>query len=131
MTLSPAKSALDVGVVVSDLSASLQFYSALLGLEIAGEIDLPFGKLVRLAYGDSFLKLLSPPLKPGAETSTLTGRAGIQYITFQISNIDEANAGVIAQGIPVDMPLQELIPGLKVLMVRDPDGNIIELIERL
>ncbi|MGN6690067.1 MAG: VOC family protein [Sphingopyxis sp.] len=131
MTLSPAKSALDVGVVVSDLSASLAFYSDLLGLAVAGEIDLPFGKLVRLSFGDSFLKLLSPTSTPQAQSSPLTDRAGIQYITFQISNIDDANARITAEGVPVDMPLQELIPGLKVLMIRDPDGNIVELIERL
>lgn len=131
MVLSPSKSALDVGIVVTDLTASLDFYSGLLGLKVAGELYLPFGRLIRLSFGDSFLKLLLPASPPVARSTSLTEHAGIQYITLQISNIDEVNDRIIEWGTSVEMALQELLPGLMVLMLRDPDGNIVELIQRV
>lgn len=125
-----AKASIDIGVVVQDVTKSLDFYVNILGLVPLGEISLPFGRLFRLSFGDSVLKLLVPTLPVVAHPSKLTERAGFQYITLQISNIDEFNEHLLANGIHVEMPLQELMPGLKVVMIHDPDGNIVELIER-
>ncbi len=125
-----AKSSLDVGIVVQDINASLEFYLDILGFNAVGELILPFGHLHRLSYGDSFLKLLVPNHRIVAKPEHLTARAGIQYITLQISNILEFSQSVLEREIPIEMPLQELLPGLSVIMIRDPDGNIVELIER-
>lgn len=125
-----AKTSIDIGVVVQDVHKSIDFYVSILGFVPSGEIQLPFGRLFRLSFGDSVLKLLVPTSPAVAQPSKLTGRAGFQYITLQIANIDEFNEHLLANGIPVEMPLQELLPGLKVVMIHDPDGNIVELIER-
>lgn len=124
------KTSIDVGLIVQDVQSSLEFYMNILGCVPAGEIALPFGHLYRLSFGDSVLKLLLPASKAVARPASLTERVGIQYITLQISNIDDFNQSIMSRQIPIEIPLQELLPGLKVIMIRDPDGNIIELIER-
>lgn len=115
---------------MQDVQSSLGFYKNILGAVPAGEVALPFGQLYRLSFGDSVLKLLLPESKAVAQPRGLTERVGIQYITLQISNIDDFSESVMSRQVPIEMPLQELLPGLKVIMIRDPDGNIIELIER-
>lgn len=125
-----SKTSIDVGIVTQDSARSIEFYVKIFGFEIIGEITLPFGRLFRLSFGDSVLKLLVPTQPVIAYPSKLTERAGIQYITLQISNIDEFNEYLITNGVSFEMPLQTLLPGLKVVMIHDPDGNIVELIER-
>jgi len=41
-----AREALDLGVFVSDINASLEFYQETLGLEKVGETKLPIGALI-------------------------------------------------------------------------------------
>jgi catechol 2,3-dioxygenase-like lactoylglutathione lyase family enzyme len=130
MAIDPAKSALDVGLIVSDIRDSLDFYVDFLDLTFLGEVDLPFGKLYRLAFGASFLKLIVPNSRPRVERSSLTEMSGFRYITFQVNNITAMHEMVKDRGTPFELALQELLPGLLVMMIRDPDGNIVELIER-
>ena len=45
-----AKDALDLGIIVSDISASLEFYQETLGMEKVEDLKVPFGVLHRLRY---------------------------------------------------------------------------------
>lgn len=131
MGVEPAKPALDIGLIVSNIDACLDFYVGFLGLEMQGEIDVPFGHMHRLRFGESIVKLTVPrvPASPGARE--LTAALGMRYLTFPVSNIHELADSVLARGLPQELELQELLPGLLVMMLRDPDGNIVELIQRL
>ena len=53
MPLIAGKKAIDIGVIVSDIDASLNFYVDLLGLEKVQETPLWFGMMHRLAFGAS------------------------------------------------------------------------------
>ena len=42
--MKPAKDSLDLGIIVSDIKASLNFYQNILGLEFVGSVQLWFGQ---------------------------------------------------------------------------------------
>lgn len=130
MGMKAAKNCLDLGMVVKDIGASLAFYSELLGLKKIEVLPTPFGKLHRLAYGDSFLKLIDPKKLPEGGPKGLTAQLGFRYLTFQVSNIDEICAECENAGMKFEMANQELMPGVKVAMVLDPDGNVVEFVQR-
>jgi catechol 2,3-dioxygenase-like lactoylglutathione lyase family enzyme len=130
MGMNPAKNSLDLGILVKDIQKSLAFYMDVLGLKKIGELPIPFGHMHRLAFGESFVKLVDPKKIPPAGELGLTKSLGFRYITFQISNIDEVCAACEKAGVTFEMPKQELMPGVTIAMVRDPDGNVVEFVQR-
>ena len=130
MGMKPAKTCIDIGIVVADITKSLAFYQGLLGLTKIGELPLPFGLMHRLGFGESFVKLIDPKKVPAAGPSGLVGQLGFRYLTFQVSNIDEVCAACEAAGVAFEIPKQELMPGVTIAMVRDPDGNTVEFVQR-
>ncbi len=62
--MKPAKDSLDVGIIVRDIKASLNFYQHTLGLEFAGITPVWFGTLHRLRFGTSDFKLIDPQTVP-------------------------------------------------------------------
>ena len=62
--MKPAKNSLDIGVIVSDIKASLNFYQNILGLEFIGTTPLWFGTMHRLRFGTSDFKLVEPKVVP-------------------------------------------------------------------
>jgi catechol 2,3-dioxygenase-like lactoylglutathione lyase family enzyme len=130
MGMIPAKNCIDIGILVKDIKLSLAFYQDLLGLKKIGELPVPFGHMHRLGFGDSFVKLVDPKKTPPAGDLGLTKSLGFRYLTFQISNIDEVCAACEQAGVTFEIPKQELMPGVTIAMVRDPDGNVVEFVQR-
>ena len=130
MAMNPAKNCVDIGMVVKDIGKSLAFYQDLLGLPKIEEVPLWFGKMHRLGFGDSFVKLIDPDDVPPAGTIGLDKALGFRYLTFQISNLEEVCAACEQAGVPFEVPAKELRPGLTIAMVRDPDGNVVEFVQR-
>lgn len=130
MAMIPARNSLDIGILCADITRSLAFYEGLLGLKKIGEMPIPFGHMHRLAFGDSFVKLVDPKKIPPAGELGLTRALGFRYLTFQITNIEEVCAACEAAGVTFDIPRQELMPGVTIAMVRDPDGNVVEFVQR-
>lgn len=50
-------------------------------------------------------------------------------MTFLVKNLSSLCRDLQDQGVPFEIPENESRPGVRVAMVRDPDGNIIELVE--
>jgi catechol 2,3-dioxygenase-like lactoylglutathione lyase family enzyme len=130
MGMIPAKNCVDIGILVKDNKQSLAFYQDLLGLKKIGELPVPFGHMYRLGFGDSFVKLVDPKRVPPGGELGLTKMLGFRYLTFQVSNIDEVCAACEQAGVQFEIPKQELMPGVTVAMVRDPDGNVVEFLQR-
>ena len=128
--LKPAKEALDLGIFVSDINASLKFYQETLGLEKVGETKLPMGLMHRLSYGNSFFKLIDPKEVPPKGPTGLTAQLGFRYVTFPVMNITEICEALKEKGVPFAIPETELMPGVRIAMVEDPDGNIVEFVQR-
>lgn len=131
MGMIAAKNCIDIGIVVQDIAKSLAFYQGLLGLEKIGETPLWFGTMHRMAYGESFVKLIDPKEVPPCGILGLETTLGFRYLTFQVSNIDEICADCEKAGVSFELEKRELMPGVTIAMVQDPDGNIVEFVQRV
>ena len=125
-----AKDSLDLGIVVSDIEASLHFYRDTLGLEYVGETPVWFGTMQRLRYGTSDFKLIDPKEVPPQGKIGLEKQLGFRYVTFVIENLSEVCAALQSKGVEFTLEEMEVRPGVRIAMVKDPDGNIVEFVER-
>ena len=125
-----AREALDLGIFVSDIKASLKFYQETLGLEKVGETKLPMGMMHRLSYGNSFFKLIDPKKVPPKGPTGLAEQLGFRYVTFPVTNISEICETLKEKAVAFAIPETELMPGVRIAMIEDPDGNIVEFVQR-
>ncbi len=147
-----AKPTIDLGTVVSDIDASVKFYTEAIGFKVAGgfEVNADFAKdagltdskaldikVLTLGEGEGAtkLKLMQVGCKSGAKAKNdyIDTTLGFSYITIFINSTDDAmarlkKAGVkpIAKG-PATLP-ENLDPEIALTIVRDPDGNFVELV---
>jgi len=143
---------IDLGCVVSDIEASVKFYTEAIGFtevkgfsvpaDFAKEVGLTDSKKLeirRLVLGEgegaTTLKLMQIENAGGKKTDNahIDTTLGFSYITIVVKSTDAAlarlkKAGVkpIAKG-PVTLP-DNLDPNLALTIVRDPDGNMVELV---
>ena len=128
--MKPAKDSLDLGIVVSDIKASLNFYQGILGLEFVGITPVWFGTMHRMRFGSSDFKLIEPKVVPPKGAVGLEKQVGFRYVTFVIKNLSELCKELKNKGIEFTFPEGEVRPGVRIAMVKDPDGNIVEFVER-
>jgi len=128
--MDPAKDSVDLGVVVSDIKASLYFYQELLGLRFIEKIPVWFGTMYRLRFGTSDFKLIDPSARPPQGQIGLESLLGFRYVTFVIKNLSDVCKELRSKGVVFEVPEKESRPGVRIAMVRDPDGNVVEFVER-
>lgn len=126
----PAKDSIDLGVVVSNIEASLSFYRDTLGLSFVEEIPVWFGTMYRLRFGTSDFKLIQPKEVPPKGPVGLDTQLGFRYVTFVVKNLSEICQKLQAGGVPFYITPREIRPGVRIAMVKDPDENIVEFVER-
>ncbi len=138
-------------IVVSDTDASLVFYRDLLGMHVAGEsenygveqehLNQVFGARLRITGlraergpGIEFLEYLTPPGgRPLPETSKPNDLAfwrtdlAVDYLEDLASRLKERGTKLVSTRV-VDLSGGPLGPN-RSLVVRDPDGHALELIE--
>ena len=140
--------AMEVGIAVVDLDRMLRFYTGVLGCEEVRRSEIPGALSSRLGlaakgylcvwlktpYGE-VIKLMSPPEPPAVLEAPehLTSRTGVAYLTFYVSDIAAVLARAEAQGASLRSD-RELVSdaaglGVKLGFFRDPEGNIVELVE--
>jgi catechol 2,3-dioxygenase-like lactoylglutathione lyase family enzyme len=108
---------------VRDIGQHRRFYIEGLGLEEVGSVS---GRASFLA-GDTVLIL-----EPSADApldAAFEGK-GWRYITFQVFEVDREHAHVLAHGGREGRPPETLGTTARISMIRDPDGNWIELSQR-
>jgi catechol 2,3-dioxygenase-like lactoylglutathione lyase family enzyme len=125
-----AKESLDLGILVSDIKSSLNFYQNILGLEFIEERSVWFGTMYRLRFGTSDFKLIVPNILPPKGPIGLESQLGFRYVTFVIKNLSEFCKELQDRKIDFVVPEKELRPGVRIAMVKDPDGNIVEFVQR-
>lgn len=128
--MNPAKDSIDLGVLVSDIKASLYFYQELLGLKFIEKIPVWFGTMYRLRFGTSDFKLIDPSARPPQGQIGLESQLGFRYVTFVIKNLSDVCKELRSKGVVFEVPEKEARPGVRIAMVRDPDGNVVEFVER-
>jgi catechol 2,3-dioxygenase-like lactoylglutathione lyase family enzyme len=127
--MKPAKNSIDLGVVASDIKASLNFYQNILGLEFIGITPVWFGTMHRLRFGTSDFKLIEPKTVPPRGVIGVENQAGFRYVTFAVKNLSEICRELQKIGIEFTVPEREIRPGVSIAMVKDPDGNIVEFVQ--
>lgn len=128
--MKPAKDSLDLGILVSDIKASLEFYRDILGLEYVGETQVWFGTMQRLRFGSSDFKVTQPNTIPPKGPIALESQLGFRYVTFVIQDLTDLCNDLKSKGIEFFLPETEIRPGIRIAMVKDPDGNVVEFVER-
>jgi predicted enzyme related to lactoylglutathione lyase len=111
-----------VRIAVRDLAAHRRFYSEAMGLP-----EEPSATGAAFRAGESLILLEESPDAP--EDAGMRGH-GWRYITFQVFRVDEVHAEVLAKGGREAMAPTTLGATARISMVRDPDGNWIELSQR-
>jgi catechol 2,3-dioxygenase-like lactoylglutathione lyase family enzyme len=132
MAVKLTKDSFDLGIVVADIEASLAFYRDFLGLPFARK--MPMSKTTTLHFltaGTGSIKLweVTAPPAPVAKGWPLESAPGYRYITLSVSNIDEVVGGAVGANVEVRVPVTELMPGTKIAILADPDGNSVELLQ--
>ena len=136
-----------VGVVVTDIHKSLDFYTRVIGMQKVGEFDVDeeFSKASGLTGGIAFhvdvLKLEDSPeanqwklmsFKKDAShpmPKYIQDDTGMQYITIMVTSLEPFLQRIKKHNVKLmgDTPVP-LGPDQHFVLVQDPDGTIIELI---
>ena len=146
-----ARTTIDLGVVVSDVAKSVKFYTEAIGFneipgfsvpaEFCADAGLTDRKLdIRvLVLGQepsaTRLKLMQVPgaSSKKSDNAMITSQLGYRYLTIYVADANATLARLKKAGVkplakgPVSLPAG-FPEGMKLSVVRDPDGNLIELI---
>lgn len=139
----------ELGLCVADLDRMVTFYVEVLGCHETGRATLPAASTgpIGLGRGDveivwlqtpwgERIKLLRPASTPAPidvpAVPDLTARTGVAYLTFCVDDLEACTARAEALGAP---PLTERYVtdnrrGQRISFFRDPEGTVIELVER-
>ena len=129
-----------------DLDRSVQFYRDLLGLKVLTKGGLSgswksadrltklqgtAARWVMLSAGNANLEIVhydSPPAEP-PKTPRPAIEHGIARICFEVTNIHKMYEDLVAVGVHFDCPPQYQDDLGVTTYARDPDGNVVELVE--
>ncbi|KAB0677736.1 VOC family protein [Aureimonas leprariae] len=123
-----------VGMTVSDMERTIEFYCGLLGLALTlRKTNADGSELAFLDAGGGMLEIVAPAGGAAPASDVPPGTAGLRHLTFLFDSIETAFARLEAAGVTVrERPRlafnQEVFR--KVAFVGDPDGIIVELAER-
>ena len=146
------RTTIDLGCVVSDLEKSMRFYvegigfRELPGFEVPASLATDAGltdskplSIRVLVLGDDAnatkLKLMevAGTAPRTGDTAFIHSHTGFRYLTIMVDDTEAALARLTKLGVapiaksPVALP-EALAAGMHLTCVRDPDGNIVELI---
>lgn len=133
-------------ITTGNLDRLRAFYCEQFGFEVVMETawdggniaaDTIFGlngtavRMVMLRTANAFLELFefAHPVSPSRGPERPVYHQGITHICIAVTDLDAEYARLVAAGMHFNSPPQD-VPGLcRAVYGRDPDGNLIELIE--
>jgi catechol 2,3-dioxygenase-like lactoylglutathione lyase family enzyme len=127
------------GLSVGDLDAAIAFYSRAFGFEPEFAFDLPIGDIhgVMLQLGTGGrLELFERPgscggLRADSPIDALATR-GYGHVALDTADIDASFALALEAGATERIsPRPAPEPGVRFAFVADPEGNLVELVERI
>ena len=143
-----SKTVVDLGIVVSDLEESAKFYMDVIGLKevkgfsVSGERAKSLGitekqtvnvRVIELteANGSTQLKKMSVANAPGkkADQKFIHSTLGFSYLTLMVSDMNAALNRIKKASVKLLGETPAKLGGkTRLTVIRDPDGNFIELI---
>lgn len=137
---------MEVGICCRDLDALLAFYTDVVGLKLVNRVSVPADKAratgltahgydvarLQTPYGER-IKLLQPSVPPetAVRGAAILDRQGATYLTFIVRDLAGVVRNLQARGVVFDStpaPM-EVRPGTWLAFFRDPEGNVLELVE--
>ena len=138
---------IQMGMVVSDLEKSLNFYTGIIGLKQTGEFKVAPEKAKELGLTDKLeLKVSVLRLREGEDANQLklmsfgekkklkkkkfiNDELGVQYFTIYVKTLRPVYERLKENNIPLlgSTPVQ-MKGGNSFILIQDPDGTFIELI---
>lgn len=122
-----------VGMTSANLDRTIAFYCDLLGLKLVLRKPGGSGETAFLDAGGGMLEIFGRNDATGSASDVPAEQAGVRHLTFAYDDIGEMFERLMAAGVePVEKPRvahnTEMFK--RVAFVRDPDGIIVELVER-
>ncbi len=134
----PAFNHFMIAISVADLDAETDWYVEKLGFTVERDVNLGDGRIFFrwLTRGNERIELVhSPGATPGAPRPLPPAHAGIHgltHLTLETADLTATKAALSARGVTPVMDITEVKElGIKVLYLRDPEGNYVEIVERL
>ena len=133
-----------IGIVVSDMDKSINFYCDLIGLQkgtvneetgafIDGLLKIPNARVLttKLFGGNSSTSLELLCFKnPDPTTSTPLNAIGPTHLALNVNNLDALYTRLTKVGVPFNAAPRISPDGcVKVAFCQDPDGTFVELVE--
>jgi len=110
----------------------VKFYRDTLGLVPDGEMEFPNGAhMTRLLCGTTVIKLVvngTAPKNKGIPGGA-DGAEGYRYWTVTVSNLEETVSKCRDAGYNIALGPNEIRPGVHFVIIEDPDGNWVELLQ--
>jgi lactoylglutathione lyase len=118
-----------IAMQVSNLEESIAFYRDLLGLEMVMETkpeDFPEGgpkvHVVGCLVGGNVVIEFGEGLGPPGPVET----KGAPVLALSVADIHATHEALLEAGVEPTMPPTEMMPGLFMIFIKDPDGRTIE-----
>ena len=128
-----------VGINVADLAKAEAWYTTAFGLEREfatriDAVDLDIVMLRDTEHGHRVELLHRPGSGPGLRAANPAQAAlteGLGHLAFGVASVDEAHARLLGLGArEVMAPQPSPEPGVRMSFLADPEGNLVELVER-
>jgi catechol 2,3-dioxygenase-like lactoylglutathione lyase family enzyme len=122
--------AFEVGIV-STSRALVDFLAEVFELDELTPIESSVGTIYRLLAGSATVKVLVPKERPkvGERVDPFHGATGLRYLTMRVDDLEPVVDRATARRARVRQARRELRPGVDLVVLEDPDGNVIEVIE--
>jgi lactoylglutathione lyase len=117
-----------VGIRVTNLEKSMEFYTKLLGMKVKGrsKVEQTKGETVGLESEKGGFALELNYYEKGSPYSTkYVAGEGLDHLAFQVENLDKALAEARKAGYPTKLEMKA--GGGRWAYIEDPDGIWIEL----
>lgn len=121
--------ALEVGIVSSSPSRLMDFYHRAFGFTESSSFSGNTGTVYKMRNGDLRLKIFAPAASPRAGGESLGEREGIGYLAVYVGALDQALQRALDAGADVVLGPMSHRPGARTALIKDPDGNTLELLE--
>lgn len=123
---------IEIGMVSGD-AALVAFYRDVFQLRELEPRATPAGTVHRLGDDEAVLKVLVPavaPAPPAPSKAQFWDAAGLRYFTAWVDDLDAIARRCADHGGTVAFRPVELRPGVRTMVVHDPDGNVVEVMEQ-
>jgi catechol 2,3-dioxygenase-like lactoylglutathione lyase family enzyme len=116
-----------IALSTPDLSRLRAFYAETLGLPVVG--GFPGHQIVFIGVGGAALELAQEDVSTGGSR-----QSGWDHLAWEVEDVDAAFAVLSARGVPFHVTPEGFppeAPTMRIAFFRDPDGNVVELIQPL